>query len=235
MSSGYYMYALFITALICLIAIIFRLLFDNVRRQRKLLEAQEKKLLELYNSVETIMEEFTDQSTAAIEEMREIEIRAAAASARAGTIVPAETIAPAVQSLPPPVITPQIKPAPPASLTPAAPAAPVTKIDSSRIRAASEVLERAERMIKSSSQKIAETPAKVENGAVFHRIIEETTNLLPASVIESATQPRTTHTRILEMSNQGKTTAQIAKKLGITQNEVLLVVGLGKNMVGTHH
>ena len=223
MSIGHYMYALFVAALICLIVIIVRLLFGDARRRRKLFGEQEEKLLKLYNSVETIMEEFTDQAAAAIEEMREIESRAAAASAKGA----ASAVPPILMQSP--ALSPQLSalnanpPSIPASHPP-----PVMKIDSSRIRAASQVLERAERMIKSSALRAEETPAKKEDGSAFQRIIDETTSFLPESAVEAANKPKTTHTQIIEMSEQGKSTAEIAKRLGVTQNEVLLVVGLGK-------
>ena len=221
MGIEYYAFALFITALVCLIAILIRMLFGDVRRQRKLLDEKESKLLKLYQTVESIMDEFNDQAKSSMEEIKEFESRAAILSANL-----------AAQHRPPPAPPPQPPARPPEivvreseeRISPRS-----MKIDSSRIRAASEVLERAERMIRSNTQRTSVSPEKKDNETVFQRIIDETVGHMPVSVSEEqADQPKTTHNRILEMSAEGKTVAQIAKKLGITQNEVMLVIGLGK-------
>jgi len=45
MGIEHYAFALFITAMICLIAIIFRMLFADVARQKKLLEEKETEII----------------------------------------------------------------------------------------------------------------------------------------------------------------------------------------------
>lgn len=75
MSIEYYAFALFLAGLICIIAILCKLLFADVKRQQKLLDEKETKLLHLYQTVESIMEEFSDQVKAATEENREYENR----------------------------------------------------------------------------------------------------------------------------------------------------------------
>ena len=69
MGIQYYAFALFVSGLICLIAILCKVLFADFRRQHKLLDEKETKLLELYRTVEGIMEELSDQSKATMEEL----------------------------------------------------------------------------------------------------------------------------------------------------------------------
>ena len=210
MDSGYYTFALFITGLVCLVAVLCRVLFGGVRRQRKLLDEKEASLLKLFQTVESIIEDFDDQAKTAVEELKEIESRAAMKAALAATS-PLQT--PHQQS---PVIMETDERFSPQSM----------KVDSSRIRAASEVLERAERMIKSSAPKRLETPARKDTGAVFQRIIDDTADMYPEPENgTSATQLR--NARILELSEEGKSATVIAKELGITQNEVKLIIDLG--------
>ena len=76
MNLEYYLFALFIAALICLIAIICKVLFADVKRQKKLLDEQESKILQLYTSVETMMEEFNEQIKMTTNELKDLEYRA---------------------------------------------------------------------------------------------------------------------------------------------------------------
>ena len=99
------------------------------------------------------------------------------------------------------------------------------KVDSSRIRVAGEVLERAERMIKGGLQPPADAAGKKDSGGAFQRIIDEAAAQAPPPTAAQGPN-RARASRILEMSRDGKSVAQIAKNLGITQNEVMLVIGL---------
>ena len=222
MGFEYYVFALFITGLLCLLAVLCRLLFGGMRRRQKLLDEKEESLLKLYNTVESIIEDFTDQSRAAIEEIKELESRAAmktvlAAPNTATGQAPSE---PSAKEDKEPV---QKRRASEEGFS----TSQSMKVDSSRIRAAGEVLERAERMIKSSAQKTAPAPARTGGGAVFQRIIDEAVEDIPDYEDNGqANQQKTTHSRILEMSQEGKSVSQIARSLGITQNEVMLVIGL---------
>ena len=207
MGIEYYAFALFVAALICLIAVLFKLLFANVRRQQKLLDEKESKLLQLYQTVESIMEEFNDQIRAAMDDIKEYENRAAAHVASlakaAKTVKNEEREQPAPEEKPVRAMT----------------------VDSTRIRAASEVLERAERMIKSSPEK--KQPPQTGNGSaeVIHRLFDETSGEIPQAQEENQTK-NARRESILALAREGKTHAQIARELGITQNEVKLVIGL---------
>ena len=199
----YYAFALFISGLICLIAILCKVLFADLKRQNKLLDEKESKLLQLYRTVESIMEEFADQVKATTDELKEHESRLARRDLSAAT--PPE---PAVKEQPMEKL--------PRSVT----------VDSSRIRAASEVLERAERIIKSDALRPPASAGSGNGGQVFQSFFDETVGELPQQA--AASNQMTRKDTILALAAEGKTDAQIASELGITRNEVKLVIGLKK-------
>ena len=203
MGIEYYAFALFITGLICLVAILCKVLFADLRRQHKLLDEKETKLLQLYRNVESIMEEFADQVKATTEEIKEHESRVAM---RVASI-----------TLPPETVNKEPIEKLPRSVT----------VDSTRIRAASEVLERAERIIRSDALKPPAGAGSGNSGVVFHRFFDETAAEQPEPEPDNnGSQSR--KKAILAMAAEGKTDAQIASELGITRNEVKLVIGLKK-------
>jgi len=210
MGLEYYAFALFIAGLISLIAILFKILFSNVKRHYKLLDEKESKLLQLYQTVESIMDEFNDQVKATTEELKEHERRMAARSV-ATAMPPPQAPAPQEAAIP--------------DHTERSPRA--ERIDSTRIRAASEVLARAERIIKNDTLKNPAVTVKSANGAVFQRLFDETAENGAKPQDETTTQ-KTKNDVILTMAQEGKTETQIASELGITRNEVRLVIGLTK-------
>ena len=208
----HYLFAGFIAALICLIAIILKLLFANVRRQQKLLDEKESNLLQLYRKVESIMEEFNDQITAAMDDIKEYESSIAARVATA-----AQHPEPGAPQLDDEAERPSQPEMPVKAMT----------VDSSRLRAASEVLERAERMIKSNTGRSVDylVGNGSGNGEVIQRLFDDMTD----EPHETAAETQVKHKKresILALAEEGKTNAQIARELGITQNEVKLVIGL---------
>ena len=215
MGVEYYSFALFIAALICLIAILFKLLFTNVKRQRKLLDEKESSLLQLYRTVESIMDEFNDHIKTAMDDIQEHESRAAAhlAAIRASAAAPAATE----------IVREEVSRVVHVDV----PSRGMT-VDASRIRAASEVLERAERMIKSSDERSHSRAAPSSNdaGEVIQRLFDDPI----AEPFMNGNDVPLQHSRretILLLAEEGKDHAQIAKELGITQNEVKLVIELG--------
>jgi len=203
---GYYMFALFIAGLVCLIAFICKILFANVNRQYKLLDEKESRLLQLYQTVESIIEEFNDQVKAAMEEIREHESKAA-------MIVSSLSTAPSE-----PVNNEQTQAVRPPR---------AERVDSSRLRAANEALARAERIVMSDSPRNTAVTSKSDNGAVFQRFFDETVSQ-PQTVAaaETTLNMQARSDAILALANEGKTDAQIASELGITRNEVKLIIGL---------
>ena len=210
-SIEYYVFALFIAGLICVIAVICKALFSNVKRQKKLLDERESQILQLYTSVETLMEEFSDQVKLTTDEIKAYEYR--------------ETSRMTAFDLPPELENKeQVLERLPRTLP----------FDANRIRAAGEVLERAERIVKSEpainrayDQTGAPTlPEKPKNGAVFQRFFEDSAETPPPL---SPTEKTNTHSRsaiILALAREGKTDIEIASELGITRNEVQLVTSL---------
>ena len=233
MDIKYYAFALFIAGLICLIAILCRVLFADLRRQHKLLDEKESKLLELYRTVESVIEDFEDQSKAAMDEIREYESRAAKRAATAAAAAAA-------------VITPELPK--PQTKAPEFKPPVMDVVESNRMRVASEVLARAERMIKNSSVvqsavSANKTPAqaKKEDSGVFQRLFDDASAdtqqgyargnasgsaQTQAPSRESLSEKSSRNDLILELAANGNSAPQIARELGITQNEVNLVIGL---------
>jgi len=201
----YYAFALFIAGLICVIAIICKVLFANVRRQQKMLDEREAQLLQMFSSVETLMEEFNDQIRVTMDELKEHEYRAT-------SHMTAFDLPPALEK------KEQVLEKLPRTLP----------FDANRIRVAGEVLERAERIIKNDviiNPPVSPVqPEKDDGGAVFQKFFDESIEANPSTVELSNAQTRSS--AILALANQGKTDAEIASQLGITRNEVQLVIGL---------
>jgi len=221
MGREYYLFALFIGGLICIIAVLFKLLFADVRRQRKLLDEKESKLLQTYQTVESIMDEFNDQIKAAMEDIKEYEERAAIRAAVLATQPPPDEMQDAAPVVQPPVPAPSPAPTPARQAKRAA--APQT--DPNMIRAASEVLERAERMVKSPQPRSSSSAAKSSKGEVIQRFFDDA-SIEPSEEEQESLDKNSRREIILALAEEGKTDAQIAQELGITQNEVKLVKGL---------
>ena len=206
MSAGYYAFALFVTGLICVIAIICKLLFANVRKQYKILDEKETKLLRLYQSVESLMEDFNDQAKATVDEIREYGSRNSIGAA----------------FIAPPILEHGEK----GFLQPEGPMR-AERGGSNRLKAANEVLARAEKMAKSNTAKAPAVSAKNDKNEVFQRLFEEAA-MQPATDDSETPSKQARSEAILTLAEEGKTDAQIASELGITQNEVRLIIELSK-------
>ena len=207
MGIEHYAFVLFVAAIICLIAILLKMLFANTRKRKKLLDEKESKLLQLYQTVESIMEDFGEQIKTAMDDIKEYENRATLHMANLMKQAAAKKEAESRE--------------PPQAEKPAK----AMTVDSTRIRAASEVLERAERMIKNSpGKKTFTTP--VNGGGVIERLFDDAATEQQATEPEKQAVSRRRES-ILRLAEEGKTHAQIARELSITQNEVKLVVDLG--------
>ncbi|MDR2571924.1 MAG: hypothetical protein LBD23_16720 [Oscillospiraceae bacterium] len=216
MGIEYYAFALFVAGLICVIAIICKVLFANVKNQKKLLDERESQVLQLYTSVETLMEEFNDQLKVTTDELKEYEYRATSHITAFDLPPKLEKNEHVLEKLP-----------------------RTLPFDANRIRVAGEVLERAERIIKSDT--IINTPSTGGNGgqssspviqenndstAVFQKFFDDSTD---ASALNDVTKDSSAQSRseaILALASEGKNEVEIASKLGITRNEVQLVIGL---------
>ena len=219
-----YWFALFIFGLICIIVILCRILFFNAKRQNALLDEKEEKMLKLYQSIETIAEDFEDQVKVAVDEIKEVEnrtIKIVAQLKAQDTAVREAAAAAAAAAMADP--TPALHvPTEPMRIN----GSKTMSVDSTRFKAASEVLERAERMVIGSKPKNSETRVRSVNGSEFQRIIDETvTEQYPPEPELTEKQKRTND--ILALSAEGKSVTQIARTLGITRNEVTLVIELG--------
>ena len=70
MEAKYYLFAVFVFALICAAIFLCHYLFSDIRRQKKMLDDKEAKLLRLYQSLEDVMEEFSDSVNLAGEDIK---------------------------------------------------------------------------------------------------------------------------------------------------------------------
>jgi len=215
MGIEYYAFALFVAGLICVIVIICKVLFSNVRRQKKLLDERESQILLLYTSVETLMEEFNEQIKLTTNELKAHEYRATSRT-------PAFELPPELEK------KEQVFEKLPRSLP----------FDANRIKVAGEVLERAERIVKSDSiispasgASGTDSAHRSEGAPVFQKFFEDTIESTPPPPPTVEEKKKTVKTRtdmIIALASEGKTDVEIASELGITRNEVLLVIGLRK-------
>ena len=243
MGIEYYVFALFIAALICLVAVIFKVLFANIKSQKKLLDEQESKVIQLYTSVETLMEEFNEQVKMTTNELKDLEYRAntqavqvVQASQAAQAAHEAQTAQAAQTALALHMANRTAFDLPPAleKKEQVIEKLPRTlPYDPDRIRAASEVLEHAGRIIKSEAvvpvtQNENGTSRKETNVPVFQKFFDDTAESTPPPPEIRTSRIQTRTDMILALSAEGKSDIEIASELGITRNEVLLVVGLKK-------
>jgi hypothetical protein len=208
MGIEYYAFALFIAALVCIVALVIKVLFSNVKRQQRMLDERETQVLQLYNTIETIMEEFDDQVKVSIDEIKALEYRA--------------TSQIAAFSLPP---EPERK----EQVLDKVQAPRTEPLAANRIRAAGEVLERAERIIKHDliiNEEVAAPPEpSVQNTGVFQKFFDDAAET-PSQDFEIKTGTPTKNDQIMALAKEGKTDVEIASKLGITRNEVQLITSL---------
>jgi len=208
MGLEYYAFALFVAGLICVIAVICKVLFGNIRRQKKLLDERESQILQLYTSVETLMEEFNEQVKLTTTELKEHEYRATSQ-------MPVFDLPPVLEK------KEQVLEKLPRTLP----------FDANRIRVAGEVLERAERIVKNDSIVQPAPQGKDDSDGIFQKFFDdsvENTPPPPPTAEEKAQSVKTRTDAILELAEEGKSDVEIASELGITRNEVLLVIGLRK-------
>jgi len=251
MSIEYYVFALFIAALVCIVAIICKVLFANVKSQKKLLDEQESKVLQLYTSVETLMEDFNEQEKMTTNELKDLEHRANSqaaqvvqASQAAQAASEAQTAQAAQTALAlhmsnrtafdlPPALENKEQAAGTQPRTIPRTHSQTQSYETNRIKAAGEALEHAGRIIKSetaapASQNGAGTLEKEYNVPVFQKFFDDTVESTPPLPEIKPSRVQTRTDMILALSAEGKTDIEIASELGITRNEVLLVVGLKK-------
>ena len=53
-----YLFGFYVFVLICLVLVLYRFLFSDIKRQRMLLEEKESKLIKLYSTIEDMMDDF---------------------------------------------------------------------------------------------------------------------------------------------------------------------------------
>lgn len=257
MGVEYYIFALFVAALVCGVAIVFKLLFSNVKKEKEELDKREAEVYKTYSAAETLLEEFEDQAKTTLDELkkRELEYRELIQN---NPVI--ETVAEPVQSAP-------------VAEKPQRPLSPEEK----RIKAAGDVIERAERYIvhdstpdtrlkpppviqaftsaettitpipvvspKAAQAAYASLPAQKAvqsvkttqeekakaTTVVFQKFFDDAAEAPPpAQYAPDANNGASKKDIILELTREGKTDVEIASQLGITRNEVQLVIGMAR-------
>lgn len=246
-----YAFALFIAALICLIAILCKVLFSDVKRQKKMLDEKESEILRLYTSVETMMEEFHDQMKATTAELKDYEFRATTATTKITEFESAFQLPPELE-----------KKAEAIDKIPKS-----TPLDGTVRKAAGEAIERAQQIQNqqpsvqpgssakssgtyvNSTQKPLSGTTKPKNevaSAVFQKMFDETAEASPSTVTiaaprlqadqnsqagqSSSPESKTALQRdkIISMTGEGVSDVEIARELGITLSQVQLALALEK-------
>ena len=180
MGIEYYGFAFFIFLLICALAFLFRYLFADTKRQQKLLDEKEGKLLRLYQTVEELMDDFHDSVAEAKADMEKMvrKINAGLESANK-----TETQEQEIKSEPK----------------------------------------------KQKVQRVPNTKAPKAPEAEFKQVMRSAEEEVDEGTATTVAQLATGLTaRIMELSEQKMSDAQIARELGITQSEVGLVLGINK-------
>jgi len=263
MEIQHYVFSLFLAALICGIAILCKVLFSDTKRQKKLLDEKETKILELYISVETLTEEFNDLARTTIEEMKEYEMRALSRSAVSELPSEFEKIEQVLDRLPKSVpldaarikvlgdvvertnsmsgneasyFAPMQPQQPIQQPLPKAPVVPPPQHQSisqqaPRQAAPLPTISNAVHQAYGAPAPKPFNPPKVDTGnAVFQKMFDDTVDTGPVNTVYAETNGVATQQSrsdiILSMSEAGKDDIQIASELGITRNEVALVLGL---------
>ena len=192
MGFQYYLFAFYIFLLVLVLMFLYNYYFSDIKRQKKLLDEKESKLLRLYQTLEDVLDEYYDTAATAKREisetMNEINLKsgelfediATFANETADRRVPMRRpvqVNMAPQS-PPPVNVESVQTAP----------------------------------IQSNS----EAPV-IDFKAILQGSEENA---------QPSLRQKTTNQRIIELVQEGKSRAQIAQELNITQSEVDLVIGI---------
>jgi len=197
MKLEYYLFAFFIFCLLCMLVTLCRVLFSDVKRQRKLLDEKEGKLLRLYSGLEDAMEEFNDavEATKAEWESQRKLLQSMIEQVKEGEH----------RSVDPPSQTPQV------------------------------FGRRGQAAQRSSNEGTVHVVRDEQSRVQIDKERNGVDALIPADRQEESMtddtqagtpKPLTRHESILDLAEKGTSRNQIAKTLGITQNEVDLVIGI---------
>ena len=236
MEIGYYGFAFFVFILVCLLMILYNYLFSDMKRQKKLLDEKENKLLRLYQSVEEALDDFHDSVEGShgeiTQQLRELgELHAEVEHGMRGTAahapsrmervdVPRSHSAAPMAAQPAPMRPDAEASAPAIPQEPAPSLADSIGLAAANIRAAAPP---------SAAPSAAATPAPPADSQmapppVFRQVMEAVMEVEPPA--EPVAPAR--NEQILRMAREGRSRSQIVKDLGITLSEVELVIGMSQ-------
>ena len=180
---NYYLFASYLFVLICILVIVCKYLFADVKRQRRMLDEKEKQLLDTFRTLEDAMDDYYALVEDAKDELalksRELENR---------------------------LLLPVIE-------------------EQQEQFAENEMVQPARAPKKSAAKKpakmtVAKPEPRDENQLGFEQMF--------TNAVANVSAKTHLHEKIIEMTKQGKSRAETAKALKITQNEVELVTGMNR-------
>ena len=181
MEMNYYLFASYLFVLICVLVIVCKYLFADVKRQRKMLDEKEKQLLDTFRTLEDAMDDYYALVEQAKDELasksRELENRLFLTD-----------IEPQQEQLPD-IDTVQFSKAAKKAVTKKPVKMPVSKPEPTD-----------------------------ENQLAFDQLF--------TNAISNVSVKTQLHDKVIDMTKQGRSRAEIAKTLKITQNEVELILGM---------
>ena len=240
MEIGYYGFAFFVFILVCLLMILYNYLFSDMKRQKKLLDEKENKLLRLYQSVEEALDDFHDsvegshgEITQQLRELgelhAEVERGLSGAAAHAPSRIervdaPRSHPAAPVAARPAPV---QPTAEPPAQAIHQEPVASLADSigQAANIRAlAPPPVAPSAAAAPAPATPVASADSQMAPPPVFRQVMEAVMEVEPPAVPAAPAR----NEQILRLTREGRSSSQIAKELGITLSEVELVIGMSR-------
>ena len=187
---NYYLFASYLFVLICVLVIVCKYLFADVKRQRRMLDEKEKQLLDTFRTLEDAMDDYYALVEQAKDELasksRELENRLFLTD-----------IEPQQEQLPD-IDTVQLSKAAKKAVTKKPVKMPVSKPEPTD-----------------------------ENQLAFDQLF--------TNAISNVSVKTKLHDKVADMTKQGRSRAEIAKTLKITQNEVELIMGMSSRAAEMPH
>jgi hypothetical protein len=190
MEMNYYLFASYLFVLICVLVIVCKYLFADVKRQRRMLDEKEKQLLDTFRTLEDAMDDYyalVEQAKGELaSKSRELENRLFLTD-----------IEPQQEQLPD-IDTVQLSKAAKKAVTKKPVKMPVSKPEPTD-----------------------------ENQLAFDQLF--------TNAISNVSVKTKLHDKVADMTKQGRSRAEIAKTLKITQNEVELIMGMSSRAAEMPH
>ena len=186
---NYYLFASYLFVLICILVIVCKYLFADVKRQRRMLDDKEKQLLNTFRTLEDTIEDYY----ALVEQAKnELELKSRELESRL-----------TLQDTPP---------------------------QQEQLPDTDDTVSPSRAVKKTAAKKPVKMPVSKPEPADENQLAFD--QLFTNSIANVSVKAQL-HDKIIDMTKQGKSRAEIAKSLQITQNEVELVTGMNREATGS--